>query len=805
MVRPLLKRLLGLLGRSEHKIIAVYAASGSAYQEAVRHVRAGAPEAPVWLLAASPVDAEVARQCERVVQLPAGASLPFRALRILWPHWVALQVVTFTREPGFGWLKLAPFFVPPWKLLIMNEHGDFVAGFPTGLLRHGTKRALDWAATALESVKDLGLGVVWKLAWTLLDPLLRLTAAPWGRLPEAPAGKEAAQGERQPGILVWIWGRHGRDSGEGQLRAWIEPLGLPWEISRQDRPTTNYKYILALCEARPPEGDPRGLLALFDRADTFAAGFQSGRAGFQKDLLPRAAFRRLEAGEAACVAAPLADAILLDAAKLARLDGIPAARSRQCRWLLLFWRAARAGWRSYSVGTGQTRLPMIPDRAFAEAEFCYRLLRQPRPRPGGRSLDSRRGSICFQPGLRRRMRSGLRRILIASPYLPFPLSHGGAVRIFNLARCLSARWELVLVSFREPEDALDYRRLSSVFARVVVVDQDERRRRDPAQPPAVVQFRTRAMAAAIREAAARYRPALLQIEYTQMAAYREVLAVTPAVLVEHDVTFSLYEQLYRTAPPGRRAKQARAEYERWLRYESRWLPQFDAVAVMSEPEKAQAVEAGAAADRAWIVPNGVDTERFQPGPWQDSPEMLYVGSFRHLPNVLGFQFLERELLPRLWPRFPDLRLRVVAGPEHEKHWRRLTGRGWSASRRDPRILVQGFVEDLAPWYARSWVVMVPLTVSAGTNIKVMEALACGRPVVSTPVGCAGLDLAPEQDLLVAGDAAGLAEAVSRVLEQPDLRRRLGERARQVAVERFSWENCARRAEEMYQAVRDRAG
>lgn len=730
-----------MVGKSDHRIIAVFGASGTAWRDAVAYVRAEVPQFPVWLILSGPSDDPALGQCERVIQLSAGPALPLRIGSLLWHEWVVLSVVTLTGERGFGGMKLAPCFVPPWKTLVMNEHRDFFSGLPVGLLFHGLRRARDRVATVTESVKDFLLGVFWKIAWTLLDPLLTLTSRPWLDPQEPP------------------------------------PLA--------DSPPAGADPYLLFREGDGPE-DLEPLRVLFHRPDTFAAGYQPGRAGFQKDLLPRAAFRQLQPGEAAAVLAPLSGVVLVDAAKLARLGGFPPARSRRCQWLLLYWKAARAGWKSYSVGAGPACLPMIPDRAFPEAEFCFRLLTaKPAPRAAPGSFDAVRGSISTNFCYAVPLRAAKRRLLIVSPYLPFPLSHGGAVRMLNLSRHLTREYDLLLLTFRERRDHVDYERLGSCFSRVIVVDQDERRRPDPSVPPAVAQFRTRAMAAALREAAADYHPDLVQIEYTQLAGYRDVLPGTPAVLVEHDVTFSLYEQIWQAEQTAR----ARAAFDLWHCYESHWLTRYNAVAVMSGPEKAKAVAAGAPEERTWIVPNGVDIDRFQPAPEPvaEPPELLFVGSFRHLPNLLAFQYLQKEILPQL----PGVRLRVVAGPEYEEYWK---------GKADRRTTVEGFVSDLAPYYARAAVVLVPLTVSAGTNIKVMEAMACGRPVVSTPVGVAGLDLADGEEAFIAPDTAAFVAGVERLLADASLRHRVGESARRAVVERFSWEHCARRAREMYESL-----
>jgi glycosyltransferase involved in cell wall biosynthesis len=278
------------------------------------------------------------------------------------------------------------------------------------------------------------------------------------------------------------------------------------------------------------------------------------------------------------------------------------------------------------------------------------------------------------------------------------------------------------------------------------------------------------------------------VEYTHMAHFRDAAPHVPAILVEHDVTFTLYRQLADSQPGA----VAEAEYGRWLAFERQALKAYDAVWTVSEQDRDIAARESGRGSRIANVPNGVDVARYVPEPESGEREILYVGSFRHLPNVIGFETLEREVMPLVWRAFPEARLRVVAGPKHETFWKKRA--------LDPRIEMHGFVEDLRPLYARAAAVAVPLQVSAGTNIKVLEAMACGRAVVTTPVGCAGLELRDGEDALIRREHDAFAAALIEVLGDAGLRGRLAATARATAEQRFSWEAIADRAWASYCAV-----
>lgn len=697
---------------------------------------------------------------------------------------MVLSVAGWIGDPGHWPLKLAPFLVPPFRALLLNGNGDFFHGAPLAVVRHHWDRL--WGVLcgsvygAFRGSIHRCIGATGKALW---PPFLWLAARVLPR-------------------RHWHARMFHRLHGDDRLHPHLPPpanadvavfpyAGTAWDGNRLEwfARSSSARWILWQADGHA------GIEPPFDESDTFAFSLQEHFRAWKPVLVPAAPFRALQAGEASRVAAPLGRAILVDREKLLAL-GVPRCNLAASAWLMLFWKAAAAGFRSYSVGTGQA-LSEQPDFPVQETEFFLRTVSRPELRrlgPREPALD--RGAVSFSARHRNsRAHSADRlRVLLVSPFLPYPLSHGGAVRIFNLCRALAPNVDFCLVALREHGETVDYDRLHEVFQEVYAVDIDERPDPDPSLPSQVRGHRSAALRALIARLAITWHPDLLQIEYTHMAAFRDAAPGIPAILVEHDLTYSLYRQL---ADSGRTGS-AEAEFRRWYEFERRWLEVYDGVWTVSAEDRRAAIREGRR--NAWLtfeVPNGVDTGRFVPA-GESRDEVLYVGSFRHLPNIIGFERLRREVMPRIWKEHPGVRLRVVAGPRHEEFWNRFTAEPLPGL--DPRIEISGFVEDLRPHYARAAVVAVPLEVSAGTNIKVLEAMSCGKPVVTTAIGCAGLDLEPGRDVVVASGWEDFAAAVCRLLNDSEFRGWLGAHARRTAEDRFSWNVMADSALQSYRAL-----
>jgi len=398
------------------------------------------------------------------------------------------------------------------------------------------------------------------------------------------------------------------------------------------------------------------------------------------------------------------------------------------------------------------------------------------------------GAITVVPGLPGRDRPV---VVVATPYLPFPLAHGGAVRMYNLMRRAADDFDLVLVSFagelhETPRELLD------ICREVVLVKRPGTHLLPSSSRPDVVEeFDSPAFRAALRQTVCKWNPRVVQLEFTQMAQYARDCAPAKTILVEHDVTFDLYQQLLQHGDDW----ELRRQLERWIHFEIRAWGEVDRVVTMSEKDRELILRQGLPPDKAVCLPNGVDLERFCPSARPPDPKrLLFIGSFAHLPNVLAVDFFLREVWPQLQPL--GATLHVIAGARHRYFLDRYQDRV-RMDIEQPGIDVEDFVSDVRPAYERAAVVIAPLLASAGTNIKIMEAMAMGKAIVSTPAGVNGLDLNPGVDVIVTSTAAQMGQAIRTLIENPAQRQSIEYQARLTVERRFDWDGIARRQKELF--------
>jgi len=379
-----------------------------------------------------------------------------------------------------------------------------------------------------------------------------------------------------------------------------------------------------------------------------------------------------------------------------------------------------------------------------------------------------------------------RRVALLSPYFPYPLSHGGAVRIYNLLRETAREFDIELFAFTNACEEPGLAPVLEFCARVVLVRQPRYRepRWSSMLPPEVHEFRSPAMRQALAEERRAFGYELLQVEYTQLAEYGG------DILVEHDVTFDLFTQIARRE----RTLSAFWDLFRWRRFETRAIRGFRRVVVMS---KKDAELLGPGVPPA-VLENGVDLERFRAQPEQTGEHLLFIGSFRHFPNVAAYRFFTEHVWPLLRDKFPRMTLTVVSGADNLTYWRAFTDS--PEPKPDPRIRLFGFSADVRPLYQEANLVLAPTTVSAGTNVKVLEAMAMQRAVVSTSSGCAGLGLLHGHSVWVADTPQAFAAGIATLIADPERRRQMARAAHAHAVRNFDWRAIGERQRKLLRDI-----
>lgn len=217
------------------------------------------------------------------------------------------------------------------------------------------------------------------------------------------------------------------------------------------------------------------------------------------------------------------------------------------------------------------------------------------------------------------------------------------------------------------------------------------------------------------------------------------------------------------------------------RWERSHFPLADQVWLPSEVDVARQDAICRGRARLRCVPNALDLRQYVPRNHVGSNEIVVPGTFAYEPNVVGARVLRDRVLPVVTRDIPEARIVLVGRDRH----------GWArALERHPDVLVTGEVPDTRPYLTEAGVVAVPVLHGSGTRYKILEALALRVPVVSTPLGCEGLDVRDGEHLLIR-DIDGFAEAIVQVLTDPALGRRLAANGRALVGERYSWDAVER--------------
>jgi sugar transferase (PEP-CTERM/EpsH1 system associated) len=243
----------------------------------------------------------------------------------------------------------------------------------------------------------------------------------------------------------------------------------------------------------------------------------------------------------------------------------------------------------------------------------------------------------------------------------------------------------------------------------------------------------------------------------------------------------------------------RFELGRTRRFERYILGQFDHVLVTSQVDRQallSLISHGDPQPNLSVLPNGVDLTYFCPDEnvVREPATLVVTGKMSYHANVTMVLHLVNEIMPRIWDHKPEVKLWIIGKDPSNKI---------KSLARKPAITVTGAVDDLRPYLRSATISVAPVQYGAGIQNKVLEAMACGTPVISTSAAVAALDVQPGQDLLVADDPARFSENVLSLLNDGERQRKIGAAGRRYVEQHHDWDHIAARLEEVYLTAIDR--
>lgn len=386
-------------------------------------------------------------------------------------------------------------------------------------------------------------------------------------------------------------------------------------------------------------------------------------------------------------------------------------------------------------------------------------------------------------------------ILFLSTKSPYPIKDGHSSRTYNVLQQLARDHRIYFltfflsemeeqgISFLKPLTAESrgfrlqahrrlmhslWRWLCSVFSRL---------------PFIAFKYRTPEMTREIRRVLAQQNIDAIHLDLLPLMVYADLFERYPKVLVNHNVESELLQRRIPFVRNPFLRLVLRREYRKLSAFEQKAIGRVDCCIAVSERDKQLLSQMNPAA-RLHVLPNGVDTEYFQPSATQQANILLFVGGMDWFPNADAISYFADQILPKLQKDSPDISIQVI-------------GRIPAGYQRRQGIEYLGFVDDIRPYVARAKAYIVPLRIGGGTRLKILDALAMGKAVVTTSVGCEGLEVIDGQEVLIRDTPEGFAAAVKDILRDEVLRTRLSIAARERAVRTYDWNLLGESLQKIY--------
>ncbi len=398
------------------------------------------------------------------------------------------------------------------------------------------------------------------------------------------------------------------------------------------------------------------------------------------------------------------------------------------------------------------------------------------------------------------------RVLWIKSDFPLPADTGGKIRTRHLLSELAKRCEVTFLSYIPPDlDGKWINEMRGYGIKVESVPLPEENKSGlgfkfrvisklfSSRPYIVNKYMTTAMIDRIKQIIANSQIDVVLCDFLEMAWCADYCANIPRVLFEHNVETLIWRRYHEVEKNPLKQLYFAREKERMHRFEQDACSRFQQVLTVSDNDgKLLCSEFGL--KRFVTIPTGVDTSYFHPLGREVRGRLVFSGSMDWMPNIDGFWWFYRSILPLLRQDIPDISFTVVG--------RRPAEDIVAVGRSDKSVTITGTVADVRPDVASAQLYIVPLRVGGGTRIKIYEALAMRKCVVSTTIGAEGLPLADGVNIVLADTEADFAKKIKELLRDDYKRNTIAEAGYRLVTEKYSWSKAA---DKMYQALSAVAG
>lgn len=393
------------------------------------------------------------------------------------------------------------------------------------------------------------------------------------------------------------------------------------------------------------------------------------------------------------------------------------------------------------------------------------------------------------------------KILMLTPYLPYPLLSGGQIRTYNLLKKLATKHEITLFALIKTEAERQFiPEIAKYAKKVKVFKRSEKpftlrnivKTATSSYPFLVVRNHVPETIDAIHQELISDKYDLIHAETFYMMPHLPATNI-PIILVEQTIEYLGYESYAKRASMLIKPF-LQIDINKIKRWEKFYWKMSDKLIVMSEEDKQFIGKQIKDVNKIAVVSNGVDTGWFAQKKRQlpSEPTILSVGTFKWLPNVEAVNFLVKQVWPLIKQKITNAHLWIVGNAPTKEvyHYQKL----------DSSITVTGGIPDIRDAFKKSHLLIAPVFSGKGTRYKILEAMASGTPVVGTPTAVEGLGVKHNEHVLTANDAKQLANLAIKVFRDQSLWQKLAKNGQQFVAKHYDWQRISQKLDKIYEEI-----